>query len=321
MRCTKCHYLSFEPEPRCRNCGHDLSIDELTLPLDDAPFDAAPVDHVADLELDRGPIHSLGSLGRADRGGAGVATLTPPAVAKAPAVAPVTTDLPLFMKDMKDAEDDEGDEELVPLVKVPARPRAPLSVRRPTPDPVKLRAKYAPEPDLLAAVDEPSAAPVPPSPMWAEAPLHTVDEEAPAPAATALAGGAVAPFGTRLAAAAIDAAVLAGIAAAVVAFTLRMAELSLAQVTVLPVVPMLAFLALIALGYEWLFTAAGGQTIGKMLTGLRVVSDADLQRPSPRQSMVRAVSLLPLGAGLVTAVAQPGLALHDRVAHTRVVRV
>src|SRR5687768_12347562 len=28
MRCTKCHYLSFEPEPRCRNCGHDLSLEE-----------------------------------------------------------------------------------------------------------------------------------------------------------------------------------------------------------------------------------------------------------------------------------------------------
>ena len=28
MRCTKCHYLSFDPEPRCRNCGHDLSMEE-----------------------------------------------------------------------------------------------------------------------------------------------------------------------------------------------------------------------------------------------------------------------------------------------------
>ncbi len=24
MKCPKCHYLSFEPEPRCRNCGYDL---------------------------------------------------------------------------------------------------------------------------------------------------------------------------------------------------------------------------------------------------------------------------------------------------------
>ena len=26
MKCPKCHYLSFEPEPRCRNCGYDLSL-------------------------------------------------------------------------------------------------------------------------------------------------------------------------------------------------------------------------------------------------------------------------------------------------------
>ena len=25
MKCPKCHYLSFEPEPRCRNCGYDLA--------------------------------------------------------------------------------------------------------------------------------------------------------------------------------------------------------------------------------------------------------------------------------------------------------
>ena len=28
MRCPKCHYLSFEPEARCRNCGYDLALAE-----------------------------------------------------------------------------------------------------------------------------------------------------------------------------------------------------------------------------------------------------------------------------------------------------
>ena len=26
MRCPKCHYLSFDPEPRCKNCGYDLEV-------------------------------------------------------------------------------------------------------------------------------------------------------------------------------------------------------------------------------------------------------------------------------------------------------
>ena len=26
MKCPKCHYLSFDPEPRCRNCGYDLEL-------------------------------------------------------------------------------------------------------------------------------------------------------------------------------------------------------------------------------------------------------------------------------------------------------
>ena len=35
MKCPKCHYLSFEPEPRCRNCGYDLlePMPDLTMEL------------------------------------------------------------------------------------------------------------------------------------------------------------------------------------------------------------------------------------------------------------------------------------------------
>ena len=28
MRCPKCHYLSFDPEPRCRNCGNGLALED-----------------------------------------------------------------------------------------------------------------------------------------------------------------------------------------------------------------------------------------------------------------------------------------------------
>ena len=33
MKCPKCHYLSFEPEPRCRNCGYDLALADADLAM------------------------------------------------------------------------------------------------------------------------------------------------------------------------------------------------------------------------------------------------------------------------------------------------
>lgn len=309
MRCTKCHYLSFEPEPRCKNCGHDLSMDDL----------------LGDFDLDRGPEpateraapSAASSYGRNRAYDTGVATMTPPAelvaaIAKPVATAPImTSELPLFVRDMPD-EDTDDHEDLVPLVKVPARPRQPLAVRRTTPDPVRLRAKYAPqpEPDLLASVD----VAIHDEPVLQQA-------EAPTPAPTIMLAAPVAA-GPRLAAAAIDAALLGTIAAVVTMFTMQLAQLPMAQVLDLPIVPMLTFFALIGVGYELLFTAAQGQTIGKMMMGLRVVPDdmPDADRVSLKQAAVRAVSLLPLGAGLVAALVGSGQAVHDRMAHTRVVR-
>ena len=334
MRCTKCHYLSFEPEPRCKNCGHDLSIDEMEL-------DLAPVerDALADFDLDLSGDHT-GSGSRASTAptrsrareyDGGVATMTPPAMAKpvakpapqvvrasAPMTAPImTTELPLFVRDMADDEED-----LTPLVKVPARPRPPLAVRKATPDPAKLRARYAPvahERDLLDDVEDVTYAPIAPTAMHSEPALYPTEEPAAfAPYMTDSAD--TVSMGTRVGAAVIDMAVLGGVAAVTIAFTLRVAELPFAQVATLPILPLLAFFALIGVGYEIMFTAANGQTIGKMLMGLRVVSDEDADRVSLRQATVRALLMLPLGAGLVAAFSETGLAVHDRVAHTRVVQ-
>lgn len=327
MRCTKCSYLSFEPEPRCRNCGHDLSIDDLSLgelslkPLAAAEDDEA--DPLGEFDLDlstdepSAPAVSMhrSSLSREEAGG--VATMTPPVIARPLPEAPPTSELPLFVRDLV-----EPDEELEPLVKVPPRPRPPLAVRRTTPDPAKLRARYAPThtPDLLDAMADVTEAPVLPTPFHGEPVLHPTEEPVhfqkalPTPIAT----------GQRVAAAAIDLGVLGVIAIVVIVFTLRLAELPMAGVLDLPVVPMLAFFALIGLGYELMFTAASGQTIGKMVMGLRVVPDephAEADRVPVRQACLRAVSMLPLGAGLVAAFVGHGLAVHDRVAHTRVVRV
>ncbi len=94
------------------------------------------------------------------------------------------------------------------------------------------------------------------------------------------------------------------------------------------IVAFLIFLSAVSVAYLLMFTAAGGQTVGKMLMGLRVVGDAvdsiDDQLTMP-QAALRAVlaplSVLALGLGWLPALFGRGLALHDRLAHTRVVRV
>jgi uncharacterized RDD family membrane protein YckC len=309
MRCTKCHYLSFEPEPRCKNCGHDLSMDDL---LGDFDLDLGPNRDVEDPPAFSDDVSFSRSVETS------VATMTPPpatvaAIAKPQPAAPIlTAELPLFVRDMPEQAED-SEEDMVPLVKVPARPRQPLAVRRTTPDPVKLRAKYAPqpEPDLLDGVDVA---------IHEEPIIHRVaPAEVPSPTVMLVAPVAAGP---RLAAAAIDAALLGTIAAVVTMFTMQLAQLPMAQVLDLPIIPMLTFFALIGVGYELLFTAAQGQTIGKMMMGLRVVPDdmPDADRVSVKQAAVRALSLLPLGAGLVAALVGSGQAMHDRMAHTRVVR-
>jgi uncharacterized RDD family membrane protein YckC len=86
---------------------------------------------------------------------------------------------------------------------------------------------------------------------------------------------------------------------------------------------------MLAAGYFVSFTAAGGQTIGKMATGIRVIPATDADPSLPRVSfgaaVVRAaaylVSVLPAGLGLLPILfTSERRALHDRLADTRVVR-
>lgn len=240
-------------------------------------------------------------------------------------------DLPLF---------DLGDDR--PLVSVPAAPRQPLSVRRTTQDPARLKSRHAPpaparEPDLdfdLENVDR-TLDPAPPI----ELPVPSARRPAPAGRDTpAPADGAdgiddprePAPPGNRLAAAAIDGLLIAAIDAVVVYFTLRLTGLSIAEFGVGPAVPLVAFLMLLNGSYFVMFTAATGQTIGKMAAGIRVVGtsagDVINDRVSFGRAMLRTAgylaSLLPAGLGFVPALvgARDRRALHDRLAETRVVR-
>jgi len=313
MKCPKCAYLGFETGDRCRNCGYDFSLrsapavdhrdvlrregidtGDRGLSLEpDYEFRAQPDDEVfiqlnADLEdkIDPSP--------RADP----------------PLRMTMGAPLPLFTPPGSDDE---------PLVKVPTTPRAPLAVRRPLDSP-RLRAvprapRLPSEPVLQFPEDPPVTSPIP-TPEAPPAPVPPVAHRVAAIDRTVSHGGA------RLLAAAVDHVILFGIDLGVVYFTVRMAGLSMGEWRVLPAAPMLAFLGLLKVAYFYAFTAVGGQTIGKMAAGTCVIADdggtVDAAR-AMRRTCAGLVSALLLGLGWVPALFGRRLALHDRVAHTRVV--
>jgi len=247
--------------------------------------------------------------------------MTPPPEPRAAAPKPV---LPLFSRDDADA----------PLVSVPAVLRPPLAVRR-TPVP-PARPRITPSPVA-------SAAPPPPSPQnpvlefgleaaAADGRVHTVPAAHSAPAAelraratetsapdARLAGG----VGPRAVAGLIDHGILVAVDVVVLYFTLRMTGLTASEWSVLPLAPLLAFLAFVKIAYFGTFTVVGGQTIGKMATRLQVVSD-DFSAVSVSRSLWRSAaslaSVVSFGAGLLPILlGRDRRAFHDRVAGTRVV--
>jgi len=228
---------------------------------------------------------------------------------------PDTPHLPLFTPGDPDA----------PLVTPGATPRAPLSVRRGPPVPErparpKPRVEAGQSPRLaLDTAEIPVVAPRPPRAQTAEAPYEAPDDEDIQPA------GAIA----RVGAAMIDLVLLGGINLMVLYFTLKVCDLTFAEVLLLPLAPLLSFLVLLDGGYLSTFVAAGGQTIGKMATGIRVVS-ADPSSLSERvtfgHAIVRAagyiVALAPAGLGFLPVFfGRDRRGLHDRLADTRVIRL
>ena len=214
-----------------------------------------------------------------------------------------------------------------PLVSVPASPRPPLSVRRTTQDPARLRSRHAPpappQPPRAAEQDLAfDAEPAEPEPV----------DEASAPAVVARNTdvGDAAGGGRRFVAAAIDVLLIGSIDLAVIYFTLRLAGLDWDGLLVIPLAPLAAFLLLLGGGYFVMFTAVTGQTIGKMATHIRVVgmttTDAVPDRVTFGRALLRTAgyfaSLLPAGLGFLPAFVGPRdrRALHDRLADTRVVR-
>jgi uncharacterized RDD family membrane protein YckC len=302
MRCPKCQYISFDNGERCRNCGYEFSLVAEARGLD-LPIQTGnePVGPLADLALD-----TRSGNARPDAAKAADAVVSAPK--------PITSsfDLPLFK------ERRFSDEPSRTIPSVP--PRLPLSVRRSTPTPPPRRANRpeVDEPVLdLGIVDSPPAPPSPPA-MWSaiREPVH------PSPETRA----ETAPVGVRLVAAIVDNVLLLTIGLIVLYLTLKICELPVSRLNAIPPIPFIAFLLLIAGGYFTLFTAAGGQTIGKMAAGIRVVPmNEDSARVPLGQSVLRAVaygmSMLPAGLGLVPALTGADRrTFHDRLADTRVVK-
>jgi uncharacterized RDD family membrane protein YckC len=149
-----------------------------------------------------------------------------------------------------------------------------------------------------------------------------VPDRNPEPATAADAPAAVS---ARVLAAIIDVVLLASIDIAVVYFTMQIVGVTIAELTILPKVPLIAFLFVQNITYFVLFTA-GGQTMGQMALRIKVISDEAGASPDLSRAMVRTLAwtilAVPAGLGLAPALfSHDRRGLHDRFSGTRVVRV
>jgi uncharacterized RDD family membrane protein YckC len=134
----------------------------------------------------------------------------------------------------------------------------------------------------------------------------------------------VAPIRARLIGGLIDAGILGAIDFVVLAFTLRLTGVAWSDIERLPLMPLAAFLALLATGYLAMFTVLAGQTAGQMAVGIRVV-ETDGRPVRFGHAVLRAavqVATVPLlGLGFLPALlASDRRTLYDRLSETEVVR-
>jgi uncharacterized RDD family membrane protein YckC len=127
----------------------------------------------------------------------------------------------------------------------------------------------------------------------------------------------------RLTAAFVDHLILLSIDAIVIYFTFQIAGLPFSAWRAVPIVPLALFLMMVKGSYFCVFTMLGGQTVGKMATGIRVVTENDREVEPARavqRTLAALVSVATVGVGFAPVLfAGDRRALHDRVAGTRVV--
>jgi uncharacterized RDD family membrane protein YckC len=300
MRCPKCQYISFGSVDRCRNCGYEFSLAADAQPLDLPIHDGEqPLGPLSDLPLSERQI------------AAPVAPSGPPRSEPVPRPSTASRlDLPLFAEKAVNADS--------PLVVPRSVPEPPLSVRRPAPSIARTR--------LYSIAREGASAEDRLDPSNGMAAFGSEADHVARPAVELVTAGG----GVRLLAGVVDMVILGLIDAGVVYSTLRALGLPVSEIRALPPVPLAAFLLLLNGSYFVTFTAAGGQTIGKMMTGIKVVTASSTTAEGAggrvsfdaafRRAAAYLASLLPAGLGLLPILFDPlGRGLHDRFADTRVV--
>jgi len=133
-----------------------------------------------------------------------------------------------------------------------------------------------------------------------------------------------ASFASRLLAGILDIVLFVFVDAVVVTLTASIAGTSLVVATELPMAPLLAFLFLFDFGSVIVLTAVAGQTIGKMIVGIRVVGSEGGPLTIGQviaRTIIFGLSVLPVGVGLVGLFVGSRRAFHDRLARTEVVIV
>ncbi len=306
MKCPKCGYLGFESVDRCRNCGYDFTLTPSTDILD-LPLKTTSMALTASAERDvRQPLGELSFLDTALPAEPGhLSGWAKPdvryAAAADPPSVPLSEDLPLFGAAIPDD---------LPLIIKPSLPRPPLAVRRAMPDTPRLRRVSAQTATLDLGLEPPARSTVSDCAARIEAPADTDAVED-------------ATSGARFAACVTDVLILAAIDAAVVYFTMQICGIGPDDLGILARAPMFAFLCVQNGGYL-IASTAGGQTLGKMAAGIKVVSvepssSLDFGRAFVRE-FVWLVLAAPAGLGLLTVLSRDHRGVHDRVAGTRVVR-
>lgn len=303
MRCPKCSYLSYEEVARCRNCGYDFALA--------SPPEAAPS---PTLDTPGEPRPWQGPTSRTPRA---------PTDLMAPDQEGAAVDLPLFEPPSRpEAPQRDAPPMPIPPVAPPLVVRRKVDLPRPTVPPAALRpGGREPSPPALdfddPVLNSPLDEPVTPhdGTPWVSGDEHVGTGTAIEPDPSVQ--------GRRIGAGLVDAALLLGIDAIVVWLTLRLLGLGVGDWPRLPLAPLLGFLFLLDTSYLVTFTAASGQTIGKSMAGLRVVTQAGGRVPFGHAVVRSAVVLLcaaPAGLGLLPIFLDAsGRGLHDRVAGTRVI--
>jgi uncharacterized RDD family membrane protein YckC len=289
MKCPKCGYLGFEQVDRCRNCGYEFSLATSASTPDLALNQQAAEEGDA--------LHDFSFLKESSRTAESV---------------PTPSDLPLFEPP---AVDD------APLITKASPPRTPLAVRRATPEMPRVGAEpraqsfdgFEPE-----SASTPTARTIISTPPGSRRRLVSAKPAAEEPRAQD--AGLVA----RGLAAAVDVIILIVVDISVVYFTMQICGITVLELSILPKAPLLAFFVVQNGGYFVAFTA-GGQTLGKMLAGIRVVTVDEAEQLGVGRAGLRtlmwALLAIPAGLGFVTALFRADhRGLHDRFAGTRVVR-